>query len=86
MTDTAVRFSDEELEKLKNLQDSYSQIVNRHGELHFQKKVIEMEQESLDNEYMKLLNDRENIVRELQSKYGQGFVDINTGVFTPSQQ
>lgn len=89
MADT-VKFTDDEMKSLQQLQDTYSQLTTRMGQLGAQKIVAEQTMESIDNEEASLREQWEGnqkaereMVDTLNKKYGPGQLDPQTGEFTP---
>jgi hypothetical protein len=87
----ALKFTDEELESLQNLQNSYQEKQVALGQLTVQKllanqqtEVIETRMVELEQEYMKVQQEERDIVAKLNEKYGPGQLDPQTGVFTPN--
>lgn len=70
----------EELKKLQEVQIKFTVLTRRFGELHFQKKLIDFEMAEVDEEMAKLEDERIQVMTELQTKYGAGSIDINTGL------
>ena len=87
-----IKFTQEELTQLQELQSGYKNIRNSFGALEISKIQLEQRLESLSDEKLRLetqynqLNQKEIIlVGELNEKYGPGNLDPNTGVFTPNK-
>ena len=87
----ALKFTDEELESLQNLQNSYQEKQVALGQLAVQKilanqqsEAIETRMVELEQEYMNVQQEERDIVQKLNEKYGPGQLDPQTGVFTPN--
>ena len=87
----ALKFTDEELESLQNLQNSYQEKQVALGQLAVQKllanqqmEAIETRMVELEQEYMNVQQEERDIVAKLNEKYGPGQLDPQTGVFTPN--
>ena len=85
-----VKFSDEELKSLRELQDGYSEKSAQFGQLKVQKLLVQQQLDSLDkteiqmeSDYSALQSKEQEIVKQLNEKYGPGNLDPTTGVFTP---
>ena len=85
-----VKFTDAEMQEVKTLQQDYIGLQNTLGQIGIAK--IRLTQQA--NEYDKAedrvkqqfseAQDREKeFIKKINSKYGDGNLDINTGVFTP---
>ena len=86
-----VKFSDEELKSLRELQDGYSEKSAQFGQLKVQKLLVQQQLDSLDkteiqmeSDYSALQSKEQEIVNQLNEKYGPGNLGPATGVFTPS--
>ena len=86
-----IKFTEEELKSLAELQDKSVGITNRFGQLAIAKINLEKQSEAVEEEEFKLHEELEALKKEeqetLQSitdKYGPGSLDPQTGVFTPS--
>tara|TARA_B100001094_G_scaffold267224_1_gene270425 strand:+ start:303 stop:587 length:285 start_codon:yes stop_codon:yes gene_type:complete len=87
-----IKFTQEELTQLQELQSGYENIRNSFGALEISNIQLEQRLESLSDEKLRLetqysqLNKKEiTLVSELNEKYGPGNLDPDTGVFTPNK-
>ena len=90
MADKETKFTDSELNKLQNLQNSYQEKQLQFGQLKVQKILVQQQTDALEEAEVRLEDDYTNvqqterdIVKELNEKYGPGTLDPATGVFTP---
>ncbi len=81
-----VKFNEEELNQLKTIQNGYISIQNAFGQL-------KMSQIRLDNQEVELEESLKNIQTEeskfldgITAKYGEGSLNQETGVFTPTKK
>ena len=88
-----IKFSEEELKELGELQTSYQEKQNLLGQIAVQKILIDQQVETLDNrqvelegEYVEVQQTERDLVQKLNEKYGPGQLDPQTGVFTPIPQ
>jgi GAF domain-containing protein len=88
-----VQLTAEDLKKLQDQQQRYSQILIEIGaadialnELIQQKLGVEDEKKSLYKDLMILREQAEVFQKELSEKYGDGNVNITTGEFTPIEK
>ena len=94
-----VKFSQEEMQDLGQLQAKYQQNIFQFGQLHMEqlsvkeqmsqleesyKKLLEHE-EHLKKEYFELQKSEEAILNKLTAKYGEGSLDPKSGTFTPKK-
>lgn len=87
-----IKFSEDELKQIANLQSKYEHTLFRMGETQIRRYMINEEIEKLktiENElkekYMGIQKEEEDILNELSNKYGEGELDIKTGTFTPKK-
>ena len=85
-----VKFSEEELKELGDLQTSYQEKQGLLGQLSVQRillnqqiEAIETRQTELEGEYEEVQQTERDLVQKLNEKYGPGQLDPQTGVFTP---
>ncbi len=87
-----IKFTEEELQSIKSLQDESTQIVMEFGQIELallnnanQLKALESEKSRLQERYQSLTSQEQQLVHELNTKYGSGTVDIESGVFIPNK-
>jgi len=90
MADKEVKFTEDEMSQLTELQQTYAAVQNTLGQLSVSRIRLSQELGSLDEAENKLRNDfvetqqkERDFVQEINKKYGDGNLDLNTGVFTP---
>lgn len=76
------KLTSEELEKLKNFQIQNNQITNSLGQIEIQKQVLENQKIEVLQQFSKFQEDSSKLSKELQEKYGNGNINIETGEFT----
>ena len=88
-----IKFSEEELKELGELQQSYQEKQAQLGQIAVQKILLGQQVEAIDNRQVELEGEYEavqqkerEIVEKLNEKYGPGQLDPQTGVFTPIPQ
>ena len=91
MANKEIKFSDEELKSLQDLQNSYQQKQLQFGQLEVQRLLVTQQLDSLDSakaklevEYGEVQETERKLVQSLNEKYGPGNLDPATGVFTPT--
>jgi predicted nuclease with TOPRIM domain len=87
-----MKFTQEELTSLQELQSGYDNIRNSMGALEISRIQLEQrldnlsdEKLRLETEYSNLVSTEQTLVGELNEKYGPGNLDPTTGVFTPTK-
>ena len=86
-----IKFTEDELKSVGDLQVKYNTVTNKFGQLAIAKLNFEKQQESIEEEEFKVHEELESVRAEEQEvltaiteKYGPGTLDPQTGVFTPS--
>ena len=86
-----IKFTDEELQKLNELSNTYQSIQTLMGQNAVQKYLNEQQSERIEENYVKFVVDyadnqqsERDLVQELNKKYGPGQLNAQTGVFTPT--
>ena len=88
-----IKFTEDELKSLGDLQVKYNTVTNKFGQVAIAKLNFEKQQESIEEEEFKITEELDSVRTEEQEllnviteKYGPGQLDPNTGVFTPSTE
>ena len=86
-----IKFSEEEMKSLRDLQDSYTQKQAELGQVSVQRILLNQQLENLDQrqsqletEYVQIQQTEQDLVKKLNEKYGPGQLDPESGVFTPN--
>ncbi len=87
-----ITFTEEELKSLSDLAQGYQTTQAAFGQLRVQKILLSQQKSALEDaevqletDYIQLQEKEQNIVKELNDKYGPGQLDPQTGVFTPTE-
>ena len=83
-TPTKKKFTQEEMDKLKGIRKSFSDVSYKLGQLEMQKLSLEDEKELVVKEMNNIIKSEKDIAKELLDKYGKGTIDIDSGEFIPS--
>lgn len=93
MSDNAIKFTDEQMESLKTLNQTYQQIQAEFGALSVRKIVLDREIEAiavrgdeLEAKYIENTQTEQTLVKELTEQYGPGTLNPETGEFTPTAE
>ena len=86
----AVKFSEEELQSLQELQNTYAGISTQFGQLKVSKMnllrqldSLEQSEETLENAWEDNRKKESELVQSLTEKYGPGSLNPQTGEYTP---
>ena len=84
----SVKFTDEEMKELKEIQESYIEVQNNLGQT--QVSILRLEQQrenlfsyenSLKEKFFKVQEDEKKFIEKVTEKYGDGELNPNTGEF-----
>ena len=86
MANKAIKFTEEEVQSLQNLQRTYQQITLAFGQLAVSKLALEERDANLKNALADTKNKENELAKSLTEKYGKGSLNIETGEFTPTEE
>jgi chromosome segregation ATPase len=86
------QLTSEELKSIKDLQSKYNQTIFEIGVAEAQRIALQEQVDKLQNTKVELVNDlatiekqESDLVTSLQTKYGNGAINPETGEITPAQ-
>ena len=79
-----VSLSKEEIQIIKNIQQTEQEIVSQLGQIEYQILSLNSQKEDLKNAIKDINNKGNKLGEDLQQKYGDGSINIETGEFTKS--
>ena len=89
-TSDEMKFTEEELQSLQNLQNGYQEKQALLGQLAVQRILLDQQSDALEirtteveEEYAGVQQQERDLVVQLNEKYGPGSLNPETGVFTP---
>tara|TARA_B100001113_G_C20806837_1_gene490706 strand:- start:343 stop:594 length:252 start_codon:yes stop_codon:yes gene_type:complete len=80
-----IKLSEKEVEKLNELQDSLSATIERFGRITAAEIELREGREELENKFKQLRSSQQEFAAELQEKYGEGTINLETGEFINSK-
>tara|TARA_Y100001973_G_C5055222_1_gene259838 strand:+ start:139 stop:462 length:324 start_codon:yes stop_codon:yes gene_type:complete len=80
-----VKFTPEEIERLKNYQAKLNNLVYNLGQLKYTQIQLDAQEEMMKGAIMKAKEEEKQIADNLSQKYGQGQLDIESGTFIPTE-
>ena len=90
-TSDEMKFTEEELQSLQNLQNGYQEKQALLGQLAVQRILLDQQSDALEirtteveEEYAGVQQQERDLVEQLNEKYGPGSLNPETGVFTPT--
>ena len=80
-----VKFTEEELTQVQNIQKSYSNVQNQFGQLKLAQIRLDEQEVELENALKSVQSEEKKFLDGITEKYGQGSLNPETGVFTPTE-
>lgn len=80
-----MQIKEEYLTTIRELRDNFNAIVISLGQISIQKANLENDEKLLHQEYIKFGAEERELLSKIETEYGQGDLDINTGDFTPNK-
>ena len=81
---STTKLEDSEYNALLDLQRQWNALTAKFGELHYQKKIIETDLNTVDTNLDTIDQNRSDLLKKLQEKYGVGQINLATGEFISS--
>tara|TARA_Y100000592_G_scaffold78328_1_gene123147 strand:- start:2332 stop:2619 length:288 start_codon:yes stop_codon:yes gene_type:complete len=81
-----IKFTEEELKSITDLQVSYNQITMAMGQIAISRLNLDERETAIKSTLLDTRNKEEEIAKSFTEKYGKGSLDINTGEFTPEPE
>ena len=80
-----VKFTEEELTQVQNIQKSYVNVQNQFGQLKLAQIRLDNDEVTLEDALKSIQNEEKKFLEGITEKYGQGSLNPETGVFTPTE-
>lgn len=80
-----IKLSQEELDTLAQLQSTQTQIISSLGQLEYNIQILELQKEKLIGQIEDLKKSEVKIGQDLTQKYGNGTIDLDSGLFTKTE-
>ena len=87
-----VKFSEDEMKQVGDLRETYANLQSALGQVSVQRLRLEQQLSDLDiaetnikTQFVETQTKESNFVKDINTKYGNGNLDLNTGVFIPNQ-
>ena len=92
MAEQEVKFTEDEMKQISELQKTYVNIQNTLGQLSISRMRLEQQLEEMKknedgvkSQFTQTQTSEREFVESINKKYGDGNLDLNTGVFTPKK-
>ena len=79
-----VKFTEEELTQVQNIQTSYQNVQVQFGQLKLAKIRLDEQEVELKDALKQIQSEEKKFLNGITDKYGQGTLNPETGVFTPA--
>ena len=80
-----VKFTEEELKNVQEIQQTYANIQNQFGQLKLAQIRLDNQEVDLEDSLKKVQTEEQKFLDGITKKYGQGSLNPETGVFTPNK-
>ena len=80
-----VKFTEEELKNVQEIQQTYANIQNQFGQLKLAQIRLDNQEVDLEDSLKKVQTEEQKFLDGITEKYGQGSLNPETGVFTPTE-
>ena len=80
-----VKFTEEELTQVQNIQKSYANVQNQFGQLKLAQIRLDKDEIQLEDALKSIQEEENKFLEGITEKYGQGSLNPETGVFTPNK-
>jgi len=80
-----VKFTEEELIQVQKIQQSYSSVQNQFGQLKLTQIRLDNDEVILEDALKQIQDEEKKFLDGITEKYGQGSLNPETGVFTPTE-
>jgi uncharacterized protein YnzC (UPF0291/DUF896 family) len=80
-----VKFTEEELKQVQNIRQSYLNVQNQFGQLKLAQVRLDEQEVDLEEALKSIQSEEKKFLDGITDKYGQGTLNPETGVFTPTE-
>ena len=80
-----VKFTEEELKQVQNIQASYQNVQNQFGQLKLAQIRLDEQEVELEDALKQIQSEEKKFLDGITDKYGQGTLNPETGVFIPTE-
>ena len=80
-----VKFTEDELTQVQNIQKSYANVQNQFGQLKMAQIRLDEQEVELEESLKSIQTEESKFLDGITEKYGQGSLNPETGVFTPNK-
>jgi uncharacterized protein involved in exopolysaccharide biosynthesis len=91
MPKETVKLQTIELDSIKEVQQSYKDLQTTIGAVYLRRQQLDIQRDEVENQLMELevqftnmRHQEQELLKNLEEKYGKGSLDIGSGEFTPN--
>jgi len=81
-----IKFNDEELEQIREIQQLYASLVHQAGQVHIEKINLNERTGQVEANLQEIRKREQELVSNLTESYGKGSINLETGEFTPVEE
>ena len=81
-----IKFNDEELGQIREIQQLYSTVVQQAGQVHIEKINLHERTGQVEANLQEVRKREQDLVSSLTETYGKGTINMETGEFTPIEE
>ena len=78
-----VKFTEEELNEIKELQNLFNTVVYQAGQTQLEKIALDKKEKQVESNFEEVKRREQELVSKLTTNYGQGKINLESGEFTP---
>ena len=86
MVDQVITIEKDELRRALAVRQRFAELTHEYGKLGLAQRTINKERESIEERFDTLIEEEEQLIQELNDKYGIGVLNVETGEFTPDNE
>ena len=79
------KFTEDELKQVQTIQQSYANVQNQFGQLKLAQIRLDEQEVELEDALKQIQSEEKKFLDGITDKYGQGTLNPETGVFTPTE-
>ncbi len=80
-----IKFTQEELTQVQNIQKSYINVQNQFGQIKLSQIRLDEQEVELEDALKQLQSEEKKFLDGITKKYGQGTLNPETGIFSPTE-
>ena len=78
-----IKFTPEEIQEIQDLQQLYTTVVTQAGQVHLEEITLHERKGQVEANFGEVKRKEQEILSNLNTKYGEGSINLETGEFTP---